>query len=97
MSGGRTGTIRPGHSGPRRTDGRYDAGGILRCIVEVMGFDDSEYERGRSEMHPRMRTLGHLYRMEAPQFDSGHNPLRRQRERIAADICSDILRCQAQK
>ncbi|MCY3754312.1 MAG: hypothetical protein OXG99_09525 [Alphaproteobacteria bacterium] len=42
-------------------------------------------------MHPRMRTLGRLFR-EAPQFDSRQNPLRRRRERIGADIRSDILR-----
>ena len=43
-------------------------------------------------MHGRMHTLGRLFRMEASQFDSRHNPLRRQREGIAADIRSDILR-----
>ena len=43
-------------------------------------------------MHPRMRTLGRLFRMEAPKFDSRHNPLRHQRESIGADIRSDTLR-----
>ena len=87
----------PGHSGPRRADGRYDAGGVARYVVEVMGFDDPEYERGKVEMHRRMRTLGRLFRMEAPQFDSRHDGLRRQRERIAADIRNDILRRWARK
>jgi len=82
----------PGHPGPRRADGRYDAGGILRYVIEVMGFDDPEYRSGKADMHLRMHTLGRLFRMEAPQFDSPRNPLRRQREGIAADIRSDILR-----
>ncbi|MCY3754315.1 MAG: hypothetical protein OXG99_09540 [Alphaproteobacteria bacterium] len=82
----------PGNPGPRRTDGRYDAGGILRYVIEVMGFDDAEYESGKADMHARMHTLGRLFRMEAPLFDSRHNPLRRQREEIGADIRSDIMR-----
>ena len=83
----------PGQPGPRRADGRYDAGGVLRYVIEVMGFDDAEYESGKADMHDRMRTLGRrLFRMEAPQFDSRNNPLRRQREGIAAEIRSDILR-----
>ncbi|MCY4527622.1 MAG: hypothetical protein OXD46_01145, partial [Chloroflexi bacterium] len=93
---GRRGHI-PGRAGPRRANGWHDAGGIARYVVEVMGFDDPEYERGKADMHRRMRTLGRLFRMEAPQFDSRHNPLRRQRERIAADIRSDILRRWARK
>ena len=48
----------PGHSGPRRADGSYDAGGVVRYVVEVMGFDDPEYEtrQGRNappHAHPR--------------------------------------------
>lgn len=84
--------LMPGPPGPRDADGRYDTGGVARYVVEVMGFDDPEYERGKADMHRRMRTLGRLFRMEAPQFDSRHNPLRRQRERIGADIRSDMLR-----
>lgn len=82
----------PARPGPRGADGRYDPGGTARYVVEVMGFDDAEYERDKVEIHRRMRTLGRLFRMEAPQFDSPRNPLRRQRERIAADIRSDMLR-----
>lgn len=82
----------PGRPGPRNADGRYDPGGIARYVVEVMGFHDPEYERGKADMHRRIRTLGRLSRIEAPQFDSRHNPLRRQCERIAADIRSDLLR-----
>ena len=48
-------------------------------------------------MHRRMRNLGRLFRMEATQFDSSHNGLRRQRERIGADIRNDILRRWARK
>ena len=87
----------PGSLGPRGADGRYDTGGIARYVVEVMGFNDAEYERGKADMHRRMRTLGRLFRMEAPQFDSRNNPLRRQRERIAADIRNDILHRWARK
>ena len=83
----------PGNPGPRRADGRYDPGGVLRCVIEVMGFDDAEYESGKADMHRRMRTLGRrLCRMEAPQFDSPDYPLRRQRETIGADIRSHIMR-----
>ncbi|MCY4229874.1 MAG: hypothetical protein OXF26_03125 [Alphaproteobacteria bacterium] len=37
----------PGQSD--RADGRYD--GILRYVIEVMGFDDAEYESGKVDMH----------------------------------------------
>ncbi len=87
----------PGRPGPRGADGRYDPGGVARYVVEVMGFDDAEYESGKVDMHRRMRTLGRLFRMEAPQFDSRRNPLRHQRERIAADIRNDMLRRWARK
>ena len=83
----------PGQSGPRRADGRCDPGGVLRYVIEVMGFDDPEYESGKADMHGRMRTLGRrLFRMEAPQFDSRDNPLRHQRESIGVEIRNDIMR-----
>ena len=79
----------PGH--PRHR-GRFDPGDRARYVVEVMGFDDPDYERGKEETHARMRRIGPLFRMEGRRFRSAGNDLRRQRERIAADIERDLLR-----
>ena len=79
----------PGH--PRHR-GRFDPGDRARYVVEVMGFDDPDYERDKEETHARMMRIGPLFRMEGRQFRSAGNDLRRQRERIAADIERDLLR-----
>ncbi|MDE0001130.1 MAG: hypothetical protein OXQ29_00350 [Rhodospirillaceae bacterium] len=57
-----------------------------------MGFDDPDYERDKEETHARMIRIGRLFRMEGRRFRSAGNDLRRQRERIAADIERDLLR-----
>ena len=61
-------------------------------VVEVMGFDDPDYERDKKETHSRMEQIGRLFRMEGREFSSVHNDLRRQREKITAEIEEDLLK-----
>lgn len=63
----------------------------IRYIVEVMGFDRPKYEQGKLEAHALMRKVGRVFRMDAAQFDSRHNGLRHQREKIIRDIGNDLL------
>ena len=78
----------PGHP---KHHGRFNPRDRARHIVEVMGFDDEEYERDKEETHPRMRRIGPVWCMEGRKFDSAGNPLRRQREEITAKIEKDLL------
>ena len=78
----------PGHP---KHHGRFNPRDRARYVVEVMGFDDEEYERDKEETHPRMRRIGPVWCMEGSEFDSVDNPLRRQREEITADIEDDLL------
>ena len=89
---------RPGGSGRRPRDpnadppeGRFDDGDKARYVLEVMGFDDPEYEKKKEETHRRMERLGRVLRLEAPQFGSAHNGLERQLERIAVRIVKDVI------
>ncbi|MDD9990792.1 MAG: hypothetical protein OXP75_03245 [Rhodospirillales bacterium] len=78
----------PGHP---KHHGRFNPRDRARYVVEVMGFDNEEYERDKEETHHRMRRIGPLSCMEGRKFDSADNPLRRQRETITADIEEDLL------
>ena len=78
----------PGHP---KHHGRFNPRDRARYVVEVMGFDNEEYERDKEETHPRMRRIGRLFPMNGRKFDSADNPLRRQRETITADIEEDLL------
>ena len=78
----------PGHPKHR---GRFNPRDRVRYVVEVMGFDDEEYERDKEETHHRMRRIGPVSCMDGSKFDSADNPLRRQRETITADIEDDLL------
>ena len=78
----------PGHP---KHHGRFNPRDRARYVVEVMGFDDEDYERDKKETHPRMERIGRLFCMEGHKFDSAGNPLRRQRETITADIEEDLL------
>ena len=71
--------------------GRFNPRDRARYVVEVMGFDDEDYERDKEETHPRMERIGPVSCMEGSDFDSADNPLRRQRETITADIEDDLL------
>lgn len=89
---------RPGRSGHRpgdadrgRPKGRYEDRHTVRYIIEVMGFDDEEYEQKKENTHTRMRRIGRVIRMEGGQFESAHNDVERQRERITRQIRKDIL------
>ena len=57
-----------------------------------MGSGDPEYEETKKNTHARMRRIGPVFRMEGGQFGSRYNPLRRQREKIAAAIAGDLPR-----
>ena len=78
----------PGHP---KHHGRFNPRDRARYVVEVMGFDDEDYERDKEETHPRMERIGPVSCMEGSDFDSADNPLRRQREEITADIEDDLL------
>ena len=78
----------PGHP---KHHGRFNPRDRARYVVEVMGFDDEDYERDKEETHPRMERIGPVSCMEGRKFDSAGNPLRRQRETITADIEDDLL------
>ena len=83
--------IRPGGPGGSPAGGRHLLGDAARYVIEVMGFDDPEYESGKAKTHRRMRNLGRLFSMDAGQFDSRRNDLQRQAERIARYIRNDLL------
>ena len=78
----------PGHP---KHHGRFNPRDRARYVVEVMGFDDEDYERDKEETHPRMERIGPVSCMEGRKFDSAGNPLRRQRETITAKIEKDLL------
>ena len=82
----------PGGPGQARHRGRFDPRDRARYVIEVMGSGDPEYEEKKKVTHARMRRIGPVFRMEGGQFESRDNPLRRQRERIAAAIAGDLPR-----
>ena len=79
--------------GPRRrpSDGPYEDRDTVRYVIEVMGFDDPEYEKDKEDTHSRMRWIGHVSRMEGGQFESSYNGVDRQRERITGQIRKDLV------
>ena len=82
----------PGGPGQARHRGRFDPRDRARYVIEVMGSGDPEYEEKKKRTHARMRRIGPVFRMEGGQFGSPGNPLKRQRERIAAAIANDLER-----
>ena len=82
----------PGGPGDPRHFGRFDPRDQARYVIEVMGFDDPEYERSKKRTHPRMARLGPVFRMEGKAFGPDGKGIDRQRETIAADIARDMLR-----
>ncbi len=80
--------IRPGCD---PAGGRHLLGDSARYVIEVMGFDDPEYESRKAETHRRMRKLGRLFRLDARQFDSRGNGLQRQADRIARHVRNDLM------
>ena len=83
--------IRPGGPDGGPADGRHLLGDSARYVIEVMGFDDPEYESGKAKTHRRMRNLGRLFSMDAGQFDSRRNDLQRQADKIARYIRNDLM------
>ena len=51
-----------------------------------------EYEDRKKVTHLRMRRIGHVFRLEAQQFDSRYFSLKHQREKITRQIRGDLLR-----
>ena len=89
---------RPGGYGhrprrPRRrpSDGTHEDRDTVRYVIEVMGFDDPEYEQDKEDTHSRMRWIGHVSRMKGGQFESSYNGVDRQRERITGKIRKNLL------
>ena len=82
----------PGGPGDPRHFGRFDPRDRACYVVEVMGFDDPEYERKKHRTHPRMARLGTVFRMEGNEFGPNGKGIDRQREEITADIARDLLR-----
>ena len=82
----------PGGPGDPRHFGRFDPRDRARYVIEVMGFDDQEYERSKRRTHPRMARLGQLFRMEGKEFGPDGRGVDRQRRQITADIARDLLR-----
>ena len=82
---------RPGGPAPRVPGRPLDDGDKARYVLEVMGSDDPEYRRKKEKTHPRMERLGRLILLEARQFESAHNGLERQLERIAHRVAKDLI------
>ena len=82
---------RAGDPGAGSPDGPFDDRDRARYVVEVMGFDDAEYERKKEATHRRMERLGRVIRLEGKQFGSDHNSLERQRDRIATRVAKDLV------
>lgn len=82
----------PGGPGDPRHFGRFDPRDRARYVIEVMGFDDAEYEARKKRTHPRMERLGRVFRMEGKEFGPDGKGIDRQREGITADIARDLIR-----
>ena len=83
---------RPGEPDGLHPGVSYTASHEVRYIIEVMGFDTPEYEDRKKVTHLRMRRIGHVFPMEAQQFDSRYLNLEHQREKITKQIGTDLLR-----
>ena len=83
---------RPGEPDSQHPGVSYTASHKVRYIIEVMGFDTPEYEDRKKVTHLRMRRIGHVFRLEAQQFDSRYFSLKHQREKITRQIRGDLLR-----
>ena len=67
----------PGGPGDPRHFGRFDPRDRARYVIEVMGFDDPEYERSKKRTHPRMACLGRVFPHGGPRVrlaGEGHRP-----------------------
>ena len=82
---------RPRGPGRRPPDGPYEDRDTVRYVIEVMGFDDPEYEKDKEDTQSRMRRIGRVIRMEGGQFESSYNGVDRQRERITGQIRKDLI------
>ena len=82
----------PGGPGHPRHLGRYNPRDRARYIIEVMGFDDPDYERRKERTHARMRRIGPVFRVAGRKLGSRGNDPDRLPKRIAAHIEMDLLR-----
>ena len=82
----------PGDPDSGSPDGPFDDSARARYVIEVMGFDDAEYERKKEETHRRMERLGRVIRLEGKRFGSDSNGLERQRDRITGRIAKELIR-----
>ena len=82
---------RPRRPRRRPSDGPHEDHDTVRYVIEVMGFDDPEYEKDKKDTHSRMRRIGRVIRMEGGQFESSYNGVDRQRERITGQVRKALL------
>ena len=63
----------------------------MHCFVEIVGYGEvpAMHDRGRQR---RVRYLGRVFPMDAAQFDSRVNDVRRQGQRIGQRIRNDLVR-----
>ena len=83
--------MRPGGPEGGPAGGRHLLGDAARYVIEVMGFDDPDYESGKAKTHRRMRNLGRLFQLDAGLFDSRRNGARQQADRIARHVRNDLM------
>ena len=82
----------PGGPGHPRNRAAFDPRDRARYIVEAMGRNDPEYEDRKERTHARMARLGHVFRIEAGDFEAGGDSLERRCRDIAGEIERDLVR-----
>lgn len=90
--------VRPGApeglpGGPGHPDNRaaFDPRDRARYVVEAMGRNDPEYDKRKERTHARMARLGHVFRIEARDFEAGSDSLERRCRDIAGEIERDLV------
>ena len=59
---------------------------VVRFVIEVMGFERLEYQKGKQVTHPRMESLGHLCLMDATRFGQGIQRVRSEGNAVTSKI-----------
>lgn len=58
----------------------------LAFVIEIMGFERTEYLRGKEVTHPRMATLGPLHTIRASEFDGSPEGVTGEGRKVTAAI-----------
>ena len=64
---------------------------VLTFVIEVMGFERTDYLEGKEATHPRMKNLGTLCEMWGSKFDRKPDGLKNEGTKVTNRI-SDVLR-----